>query len=143
MKMVFDGGNTMARPISRAVARAVCALLAIFCMARVSRAEVAQVDTKTLLDLVGREKQNVFLLDVRTPREYAAGRVPGSVLIPMNDVPARIAEIPKQKKVVVICASGSRSAAVARFLDQQGYPWVGNYGRGVAGYASDGHALER
>ena len=132
---------TMRMP--RAAGPGVCALLALLLLTKVSGAEVAQVDTKTLLELMGRENREVFLLDVRTPREFAAGRVPGSVLIPMNEVPARIAEIPKQKKVVVICASGSRSAAVARFLDQQGYPWVGNYGPGVTGFASDGHPLER
>jgi len=44
---------------------------------------------------------------------------------------------------VVVCASGARSAAVARFLDQQGYPWVANYGGGVYDWNRRGLPLER
>ncbi len=99
--------------------------------------------TPALRELLAKHPGEVFLLDVRTPGEWASGRLPGSVLIPMNEVPARIAEIPSGKKVVVVCASGARSAAVARFLDQRGYPWVANYAGGVFEWSRMGLPLVR
>lgn len=99
--------------------------------------------TPALRELLAKHPGEVFLLDVRTPGEWASGRLPGSVLIPMNEVPARIAEIPSGKKVVVVCASGARSAAVARFLDQRGYPWVANYAGGVFEWSRLGLPLAR
>jgi rhodanese-related sulfurtransferase len=101
------------------------------------------LEAPQLRGLLAEEGGGVFLLDVRTQREWAGGRIPGSVWIPMNDVPARLAEIPAGKKVVVVCASGVRSAAVARYLDQMGYPWVANYPGGVVDWSRRGFPLER
>ncbi|WP_025321741.1 rhodanese-like domain-containing protein [Deferrisoma camini] len=85
----------------------------------------------------------MFLLDARTPGEFRRGHMPGAVLIPMNEVPRRLAEIPGDRKIVVVCASGARSAAVARFLDSRGYAWVGNYTEGVSGWVRVGLPLVR
>jgi rhodanese-related sulfurtransferase len=101
------------------------------------------LEAPQLRALLGQEGGEVFLLDVRTRREWAGGRIPGSVWIPMNDVPARLADIPARSKVVVVCASGVRSAAVARYLDQMGYPWVANYPGGVVDWSRRGLPLER
>lgn len=99
--------------------------------------------TPALQALLAKHPGEVFLLDVRTPGEWTSGRLPGSVLIPMNQVPSRLSEIPPAKKVVVVCASGARSAAVARFLDQRGYPWVANYAGGVFEWSRLGLPLAR
>lgn len=101
------------------------------------------VEAAQLRALLGQEADGVFVLDVRTRREWAGGHIPGSVWIPMNDVPARLADIPAGKKVVVVCASGVRSAAVARYLDQVGYPWVAHYPGGVEDWSRRGLPLER
>ncbi|MBE0617504.1 MAG: rhodanese-like domain-containing protein [Proteobacteria bacterium] len=93
--------------------------------------------------MLAKHGDEVFLVDVRTPGEWARGRIPASVLIPMDQVPSRLSEIPSGKKVVVVCASGARSAAVARFLDQHGYPWVANYAGGVSEWARVGLQLTR
>jgi len=119
---------------------AVLILLALCANAASSQ---APVDTRGLQSLLEEESASVFLLDVRTPGEWADGRIPGSVLIPMDQVPGRLSEIPKDKKIVVVCASGARSAAVARFLEQRGYPWVANYGGGVYDWHRLGLPLER
>jgi len=103
----------------------------------------APLNTQELQSLVEKERPEVLLLDVRTPGEWSGGHIPGSVLIPMSEVPERLAEIPRDKKVVVICASGARSAAVARFLDQRGYPWVANYGGGIDDWQRRGLPLAR
>jgi rhodanese-related sulfurtransferase len=103
----------------------------------------APLNTDQLRALLEKERPAVFLLDVRTPGEWADGHMGGAVFIPMNQIPGRLGEIPKDKKIVVVCASGARSAAVARYLDQQGYPWVANYGGGVSEWHRRGLPLER
>lgn len=59
---------------------------------------------------------NLFLLDVRTPEEYARARIEGGRLIPIDQVAARQAEIPADRPVLVYCAVGSRSSQVADYL---------------------------
>jgi len=66
-------------------------------------------------------KENFFLLDVREPNEYQIGKIPGSTLIPLGEVPQRYQEIPKDREVVVHCKMGGRSAKAAAFLRQQGF----------------------
>lgn len=61
------------------------------------------------------------LVDVRTPEEFAGKHVDGAKNIPIDDLASRMAEIPKNKPVVVYCQSGARSAAGARMLKGAGY----------------------
>ncbi|MDF1552102.1 MAG: rhodanese-like domain-containing protein [Deferrisomatales bacterium] len=112
-------------------------------LAGTARAAGPGIDTNGLQDLLRGTPGSVFLLDVRTPREFADGRLPGSVLIPMNQVPGRLAEIPTDKKVVVVCATGARSAAVTNYLQQRGYPDAVNYVGGVVDWSRKGLQLER
>ena len=60
------------------------------------------------------------LIDVREPDEWVEVRVPGGHLIPLQNVPERLAEIPEEGTVYVICALGGRSRAAAEFLRGQG-----------------------
>ncbi len=62
-----------------------------------------------------------LVLDVREPEELATARLPGTLDVPMNDVPARLADIPKDRPVAVLCHHGSRSARVTAFLEGHGY----------------------
>ena len=66
-------------------------------------------------------KEDFFLLDVREPNEFQIGRIPGSTLIPLGEVPQRVNEIPRDKEIIVHCKMGGRSAKAAAFLRQQGY----------------------
>jgi phage shock protein E len=68
------------------------------------------------------------IVDVRTPDEFRDGAYPGAVNIPLNELQRRLAEIPKDKPVVLYCASGARSAAAARTMKQLGYVDVVNAG---------------
>jgi rhodanese-related sulfurtransferase len=61
------------------------------------------------------------LVDVRTPEEYAAKHVEGAKNIPVDDIDTRLAELPKNKPVVVYCHSGGRSAVAAKVLRGAGY----------------------
>lgn len=61
-------------------------------------------------------KPSPVVIDVREPDEYAAGHVPGVIHIPMGEVVERVAEIPDDDTVYVICAAGGRSARVVEYL---------------------------
>lgn len=60
--------------------------------------------------------QDVVLLDVREPAELALAAIAGAVHVPMRDVPARLAELPRDRPIVVMCHSGRRSYFVAELL---------------------------
>ena len=87
------------------------------------------------------EDPSAPLIDVRSPEEFAAGRVPGAVLMPMHTVPIRYQEIPRDAKVYLVCHSGGRSMQVAHWLDQQGYDAV-NVDGGTAAWAMSGYPVE-
>ena len=73
----------------------------------------------------------VFILDVREPMEIGYGAIPTSHLIPMNQIENRLEEIPKNKKVVVYCRSGSRSSEVVSQLKRKGYSDIFNLKGGI------------
>jgi adenylyltransferase/sulfurtransferase len=79
---------------------------------------------------------DVFLLDVREPYEYQIAQI-GGKLIPQNDVPQRLAEIPRDREIVVQCRSGARSQRIAEFLKQSGYPSVVNLAGGILAWADE------
>jgi phage shock protein E len=68
------------------------------------------------------------IVDVRTANEFGGGAYPGAKNIPVSELAGRLAEIPKDKPVVVYCASGMRSASAAKLMKQAGYPDVVNAG---------------
>jgi len=70
--------------------------------------------------------ENLFIMDVRQPEEYATGYVPNAVLIPLGEVAQRLGEIPRDKPVIVVCKSGGRSAQVSKILDDNGFKSVFN-----------------
>lgn len=68
------------------------------------------------------------VVDVRSPEEFRGGAYAGAVNIPLQDLTRRLAEIPKEKPVVIYCASGGRSAVGAQLLRRAGYADVVNAG---------------
>ena len=80
-----------------------------------------QIEPATLSDKLSADPRPL-VLDVRQPQEVMAdGRVADSLLIPMNELPARIGELPRDREIVAICKRGQRSWNVAQWLRQQGY----------------------
>ena len=78
--------------------------------------------------------EELFVLDVREPYEYQIANI-GGTLIPQNEVPRRLAEIDRNREIVVQCRSGGRSQRIAEFLAQQGYPNVKNLAGGILAWA--------
>ena len=79
--------------------------------------------------------ENLFVLDVRNPNEFAICRIPGTVLLPLPELPARFAEVPKDREVIVHCKSGMRSAKAIEFLKAQGFTKLVNLTGGILGWA--------
>lgn len=63
-----------------------------------------------------------FVLDVRQPREWEQGSIPRSLQVFVGDLPGRMAEIPRDRELWTICASGRRAAIAASLLDREGIP---------------------
>jgi rhodanese-related sulfurtransferase len=81
------------------------------------------------------------ILDVREPAEWDDAHVAGSLHIPMGQLVARVAEVPRDGPLVVVCHSGHRSAQVTAWLVQQGYDAV-NLDGGLVAWAQAGLPLE-
>ncbi len=94
------------------------------------RSNETETDVKELKRKID-AKEDFFLLDVREPNEFQIGRIPGSTLIPLGEVPQRVNEIPRDKEIIVHCKMGGRSAKAAAFLRQQGYANVKNLKGGI------------
>ena len=78
--------------------------------------------------------EDLFLLDVREPFEYQIANL-GGKLIPQNEVPQRLAEIDRDREVIVHCKMGGRSQRIAEFLAQSGYSNVKNLAGGITAWA--------
>ena len=82
-----------------------------------------------------------ILIDVREDDEWQAGHAPQAVHLPMVQVPERLAEIPVQGDVVIVCRSGHRSSEVVRYLIAQGFDNVRNLADGMFGWVAAGRPL--
>jgi len=79
-------------------------------------------------DLKARVAEGAFLVDVRTPAEYAEGHVPGSVNIPLDRVPFQLHQFRNKKHIIVFCRSGNRSGMAKSLLQANGIAPVTNGG---------------
>src|ERR1700730_9571333 len=89
--------------------------------------EITAVELKQRLH----RRDQLKIVDVREPNEYQINRIPGSVLIPLGDVPKRYNELDPDDLIVVHCKMGSRSAKAADFLRSVGFKNVLNLKGGV------------
>ena len=81
--------------------------------------------TPDLQDLI---RQGAFLVDVRTPEEFAEGSVPGAVNIPLDILPGKLAEFKGKEHTVLFCRSGARSGMAKTFLENNGLRGIVNGG---------------
>jgi adenylyltransferase/sulfurtransferase len=75
------------------------------------------------------------LLDVREPHEYQIARIPGSILIPLGDLPKRLNELDKDADIVAQCKSGGRSQKAVDLLKQNGFQHVRNMTGGITAWS--------
>jgi len=99
----------------------------------VNKDEIDALALKVKID----EKQDFVLVDVREQNEYDMARIPGSVLVPLSQLPNRFHELDKYKgkEIVVHCKMGGRSAKAITFLKQQGFENLVNLAGGITGWS--------
>ena len=85
-------------------------------------------------------EQDSVVLDVRESYEWDAGHIDGSVHIPIGQIQRRFAELDRDRRLVVVCQVGQRSALVADFLSAQGYD-AQNLEGGLQEWAARGFPL--
>ena len=78
-----------------------------------------EIDAAELASVLGTERAP-FVLDVREGPEVEAWAIPGVVNIPLGELPSRLDEVPADREVVAVCASGNRSSRATRFLASHG-----------------------
>ncbi|MCX7671637.1 MAG: rhodanese-like domain-containing protein, partial [Anaerolineae bacterium] len=83
-----------------------------------------------------------FILDVRTVGEWNEYHVPGSQLIPLDQLASRLAEIPRDRAIVVVCRSGNRSATGRDLLLKAGFPQVTSLAGGLQSWRNAGQPVE-
>jgi len=83
------------------------------------------------------------LLDVREADEFRQVRVEGSLFIPMSELATRVDEIPRDRPVIVLCASGARSGNVTAHLRSEGWEDVGNVAGGISAWERMGLPVKR
>lgn len=83
-----------------------------------------------------------FVVDVREPGEYEAGHVPGARLIPLHRLQERVVEIPKDRPIYVVCASGNRSDTATSWLTRAGVDAYSVAG-GTGAWIQAGHPVVR
>jgi rhodanese-related sulfurtransferase len=93
-----------------------------------------------LVAFAAAQADGALVIDVREAGEYVAGHVPGAKLMPMGQLPSLVGELPKDRRIYVICASGNRSLSMTSFLVQSGYDaW--SVAGGTSAWASSGRTI--
>jgi len=93
----------------------------------------------TVAEAVALRDQGALFVDVRTTEEYSAAHVAGSVSIPLDQLQTRINEVPRDREVVVICASGTRAKTGRDMLVEAGYTKVACMTGGLHEWQAEGY----
>lgn len=95
--------------------------------------------SQSLVEQALADPAKLFLLDCREPDEYAICRIEGAVLIPMAEIPERLAELEpwRDKPIVVHCHHGVRSLRVVRFLREKGFAQAQSMKGGIDAWSVD------
>ena len=87
-------------------------------------------------------EEGVFFLDVRTQEEWDDFHAPNSTLIPLDQLPSRVNELPSDESIVVVCRSGNRSQAGRDILQDNGFEQVTSMSGGLTAWQAAGYPIE-
>jgi len=97
----------------------------------VSAADVPVEISVTALQQMRSSGTSPMVLDVREDDEVAIASFAGATHIPMNEIPSRLGELPRDRDIIVLCHSGGRSSVVAGYLRSNGFARVANLLGGI------------
>jgi len=102
----------------------------------------AQVRQVSVDEAYAKYQSGVFLLDVREQEEWDEYHVPNTTLIPLDQLPNRLGDLPRDEEIVVICRSGNRSKDGAKILLKAGFTNVTSMDGGLKAWSAKGYPLE-
>lgn len=109
---------------------------------REAKTRITEVTAAEAMRLV-REHPGTVLVDCREPNEFSLGHIPGAVFIPRGVLEQNIDRaVPRERKVILYCASGNRSALAADVLQEMGYPDVASLAGGIRAWVDAGGDIE-
>ena len=104
------------------------AIFAVIAFVIVSRARAQALPTLNAAEVKARlDDTSTVILDVRSTAEFVAGHIPRAKNIPVQDLPNRLGEIDKSKRIIVYCRSGARSTMAQGILTRNGFTSVENF----------------
>lgn len=101
---------------------------------------VKEIDAQQFAQWVEEVGHKMRVIDVRQMEEIAQGTVPKAEALPLHVLPAKVHELDKTEKLIMVCRSGARSAQACLFLQQQGFNNVFNLRGGMMGWVQSGFA---
>lgn len=101
------------------------------------KAQYTDVSVQQAREMI--DSGDVLILDVRTQEEYNAGHIKNSTLIPVQVLDKRLNELPRDKKILVYCRSGSRSAQASQILVNNGFKEIYNMKGGITDWTNAGY----
>ena len=127
--MLATACNSSEEPKPQAVAKKVETTQPAAAVVEQKVAPITMIDWQKAFEM---NKAGAVLLDVRTPAEVAKGMASeAAVNVPLQELPQRLSEVPKDKDLLVYCRSGKRSMAASKFLVENGYTRVFNIEGGI------------
>ena len=99
---------------------------------------ISAADAKKRID----SGDTIFVLDVRQPAEFQTGHIAGAKLIPLGELSQHLKELPTDRDILCVCASGSRSSIATRQLSGAGLKAINMQG-GMAGWQFAGLPIKR
>lgn len=104
--------------------------------ASVSRG-VPEITVRELSERLKRHSPKIVILDVRGSAEYQISRLPGSRLVPLNELSRRLSELSKSDEIVACCLTGDRSSQAVRLLERSGFHNVRSLKGGIRAWADE------
>ena len=102
------------------------------------RGDVLQTSARTTAEELRKRidaGEELTVLDVRTPGEWEGGHIDHAIHVPLIELPKRFAEVPRDRRVFVVCRSGARSGTAVSLLKQQGFDDVVNVAGGMNAFS--------
>ena len=121
---------------------ALIAIMAYSLVSRPSSQKTLAAETSVTAAYQIYQQGDAFFLDVREQTEWDEYHAPGTTLIPLGELPTRLAEVPKDKPIVVVCRSGNRSQSGRDILLQAGYTNVTSMAGGLNQWRAAGYPIE-
>jgi rhodanese-related sulfurtransferase len=123
------------------IAVALVAIIAFIVIQQANAPKAQLADVVSVSQAAELRSQGAFILDVRRQDEWDQFHIPGATLVTLDELPNRLSEVPKDKKIVVYCRTGVRSAKGRDILRQAGYPQVTSLDGGITAWQAQGQQV--